>query len=170
MKIADFIAKKSIFLIIILVFILGWLTNSLVLSVGAQDELAFLGIYNGKEVDSPSDHIKKDQINVFEDKIILDIPNARWAEFTDTNSMDPVLDVESNSIEIIPESIDDINVGDIIDYKPKNFNGLVVHRVIEINTDADGWFCKVKGDNLANPDPGEIRFNQIEGILVGIIY
>ena len=34
--------------------------------------------------------IKKDQIHVFENQVVLDIEGVTWAEFTDTNSMDPL--------------------------------------------------------------------------------
>lgn len=172
MTILDFIIKKSIFLIFISIFLLGWLSNSLYANIGGLDfaQPFSFSLFKPKELNSPFNHIQKEQIHVFNDKIILDIPNARWAEFTNTNSMDPLLDEDANSFEIIPTSPSDIHIGDIIVYQPNTFDGLIVHRVIEIGMDGDGWYAVAKGDNLKRADPEKIRFNQIQGILVGIIY
>lgn len=125
--------------------------------------------YNA-EKSSPSDHIKESQIHVLEDKIILDIKDASWAKFTDTNSMDPVIDAGSNSIELKPKSSEDVKVGDIISYHSEYADGLIIHRVVEVGEDSTGWYVRVKGDNLEQKDPGKIRFSQIEGVVVGVIY
>lgn len=172
MKIPKIALRICIFLAFVCIFSAGWLFNSY---FNNQNDLDLekpysFDLFNAKELKSPSNHIDKDQIHVYDDKIVLDIPNAVWAEFTDTNSMDPVIDTEANSIEIIPESTEDIDVGDIIVYKPAEYNGLIVHRVIDINEDEQGWYATVKGDNLTRADPDKVRFEQIEGILVGIIY
>ena len=123
-----------------------------------------------KDIPSPYDHIKKEQVHVYTDKIVIDIEGASWAEFTDTDSMDPLLDIEANSFEIKPDSYEDIHVGDIISYSSEYADGLIVHRVVETGEDKQGWYCRVKGDNLSSVDPGKIRFDQINGILVGVIY
>ena len=49
--------------------------------------------------------------------------NPEWSVFTDTNSMDPVIDSTSNAIEIIPKQAEDIHVGDIVAYQSK-YNSL----------------------------------------------
>jgi len=59
---------------------------------------------------SPADHIKDSQIRVGEDEVVLDIKNAQWSEYLDTNSMDPVLDSGANGIEIIPVNEDEFNI------------------------------------------------------------
>jgi len=158
--------KKAIFVIII--FALGWLSSSLLVS-SAGLEMPF-GLFGVKEVDSPFNHVKKDQIHVFQDRIVIDLENARWAEFTDTNSMDPVLDAEANSLEIVPSSVEDIHIGDIVVYDPDGYDGLIIHRVVDMDYDSEGWYATVKGDNLTRSDPEKVRFDQIEGVLVGIIY
>ncbi len=122
----------------------------------------------GIERVSPGDHIKEDQIKVFDDKIELNIPHAVWSRFSNTNSMDPFLDEGSNGLEIIPASEDQIQVGDIISYQLKE--DVIIHRVIKIDHDENGTFYIVKGDNNPVQDPGKVRFNQIKGILIGIIY
>ncbi len=119
---------------------------------------------------SPSDHITKDKIHVYEDKIIINISNAIWSEFADTNSMDPLLDVTANGIEIRPKSAEQISVGDIISYKSDKLGGVVIHRVIEKGEDEKGTYFVVKGDNNPVSDPEKVRFDQVQGILVGVIY
>lgn len=119
---------------------------------------------------SPFDHIKENQIHVFQNRIIIDLEDAEWARFTDTNSMDPVIDAESHAIEIIPTSPDQIHEGDIVSYKSEYAAGTIIHRVIEIGEDEDGWYCRMKGDNNPMQDPGKIRFEQIQRVVVAIIY
>jgi len=154
---------------VLLAFMLGLIFND------AYSELSSLKrplslLQEGVERASPSDWIKEDQIKVYNDRVIIDLKDAEWASFTNTNSMDPVLDEKANAIEIIPKSVDDIHVGDIISYNSNYVDGTIIHRVIKIGSDEKGWYCIVKGDNNQSPDPGKIRFNQIKRILVGIIY
>lgn len=122
------------------------------------------------EKPSPSDWIKDSQIHVYHDKIVIDLDGAEWSEFTDTNSMDPVIDSGANAIEIIPKSPSQINVGDIIAYSSPYSSGTIIHRVIETGIDSKGWYCHVKGDNLPTQDPGKIRFDQVKRVVVAIIY
>ncbi|MBN1157149.1 signal peptidase I [Candidatus Woesearchaeota archaeon] len=122
------------------------------------------------EIDSPSDWITEDQIRVYDDRVIIDIENPEWARFTDTNSMDPVFDYGSNAIEIVPEKPEQIHVGDIVSYKSKYASGTIIHRVIEIGNDEDGWYARMKGDNNPIEDPEKIRFGQIQRVVVAIIY
>jgi hypothetical protein len=122
------------------------------------------------EKDSPFDRIKEDNIHVYSDKVVIELKDAEWATFTDTNSMDPVIDFGTNAIEIVPKNESEINVGDIISYKTEYASGTIIHRVLEISYDNDGWFCRTKGDNNSDVDPGKIRFSQIQRLVVAIIY
>jgi hypothetical protein len=119
---------------------------------------------------SPSDWIKENQILVFNSQVILDLDNAEWATFTDTHSMEPVLSARSNAIEVRPKSTDDIQVGDIISYKSEYADGTIIHRVIEKSEDENGVYFILKGDNNPSPDPGKIRFEQIQRVVVAIVY
>jgi len=119
---------------------------------------------------SPHDFITEKQIKVYKDRVVIMIDNPEWAAFTDTNSMDPVLDAESNAIEIVPRSTRDIHVGDIVSYKSRYADGTILHRVVEIGEDKDGWYCRMKGDNISKIDPEKIRFKQIQRVVVAIIY
>ena len=125
--------------------------------------------YSTKERISPADHITEDKIHVYKDHIYIDLEDAGWGTFLDTNSMDPVLDAGHNSIEIKPDSFKDIEIGDIIVYEHEE-HGYIIHRVVATGFDNDGWYCTAKGDNNYSEDPWKIRFEQIEGIVVGIFY
>lgn len=156
--------KKLI--IIITVFFLGWLCNN------AYSYLAFFNTASPyalgtNEQSSPSDWIKQNKILTTEKYVMIRINNASLARFSDTNSMDPVFDREANSIEIKPE-IDKLRVGDIISFKTTK--GLIIHRIIEIGEDEYGWYCKTKGDNNQHPDKEKIRYEEIKGVVIGVIY
>jgi len=172
MKISNLWLKLCFLILFISIFAIGWFSNSTYSYLNEFNIQKPLNIFQGTPKDhiSPYDHIKKDQIHVFEDRIILDIKDAEWAGFTDTNSMDPIVDTGANSFEIKPKSTENIHIGDIISYNSDYASGTIIHRVVEISKDSEGWYCKVKGDNLSKPDKGKIRFNQIQGIIIGVIY
>ncbi|MFA5084585.1 MAG: hypothetical protein WC475_04390 [Candidatus Paceibacterota bacterium] len=144
--------------------------------------LLFAGIFliayslnvSGEEVtgvSAPSDSISESQIQVYEDKVIIRIPQgAKWASYTNTKSMSPVLDENSHGIEIVPKSENDIHTGDIIAYATKYNNIPVVHRVIDIKKDNEGTYYILKGDNNMKRDPENVRFSQIRYKLVAVIY
>ncbi len=171
MKLLSFIAKRALFLAFLCVFIAGWLSSTTYSNIsGLQFETPFSFKFVAPEMESPYNHIKEDQIHVYSDRIEIDLQDAMWARFTNTNSMDPIFDSEANTIEIKPEKKSDIHIGDVISYSPRGSDSLIVHRVVQISVDGDGWYAIVKGDNIANPDPDKVRFEQINGVLVAIIY
>jgi signal peptidase I len=135
-------------------------TSDMVMSMTGQNE----------ELPSPQDWITQDKISVLKDKVIISVSNPEWAEFTDTNSMDPVIDSGSNAIEIIPKSSDEIQAGDIVSYRSEYAEGNIIHRVIKTGYDDQGWYAVMKGDNNPNPDPGKIRFSQIARVVIAVIY
>ncbi len=154
---------------VLLAFMLGLILNDAYSELSSLERPLSL-FQDGIEKDSPGDWIKEDQIKVYNDRVIINLKDAEWASFTNTNSMDPVLDEKANAIEIIPKSSDNIHVGDIISYNSDYADGTIIHRIIKIGSDEEGWYCIVKGDNNQSPDPGKIRFNQIKRVLVAIIY
>jgi len=154
---------------VLLAFMLGLILNDAYSELSSLERPLSL-FQDGIEKDSPGDWIKEDQIKVYNDKVIINLKDAEWASFTNTNSMDPVLDEKANAIEIIPKSSDNIHVGDIISYNSDYADGTIIHRIIKIGSDEEGWYCIVKGNNNQSPDPGKIRFNQIKRVLVAIIY
>jgi len=124
----------------------------------------------GNEVASPLNRVAEDQILVTNEKVVLNIKGAEWASFTDTNSMDPVIDAGAHAIEMIPKSEDEIRVGDIVAYKSEYAEGTIIHRVVFKGQDDKGTYFVLKGDNNPTNDPGKIRFEQIKRVVVAIIY
>ena len=123
-----------------------------------------------EEKPSPKDRISEEQIRVTKDKIEINLKNAEWAEFTDTNSMDPIIDSEAHAIEIIPKNEEDIQVGDIVAYESEYAKGSIIHRIVYQGKDEKGTYYVMKGDNNPTSDPGRIRFKQIKRVVVAIIY
>jgi len=161
--------NKKQTIVVLLAFMLGLIFNDAYSELSSLERPLSL-FQDGIEKNSPSNWISEDQIKVYNDRVIIELKDAEWASFTNTNSMDPVIDETANAIEIIPKSTDNIHVGDIISYKSNYADGTIIHRIIKIGSDEKGWYCIVKGDNNQNSDPGKIRFNQIKRILVAIIY
>jgi len=124
----------------------------------------------GEERESPADRIKEEDINVFSNSVRIDIRNAKWRKYIDSNSMDPLIDKGTTTIEITPKSADEIKVGDIVAYDVDGYDYAFVHRVVEIGNDNEGIYFITKGDNFYKEDPNKLRFSDIEGIVVGILY
>ncbi len=130
--------------------------------------ISFTDPFAAVEQSSPSDWIKEEQISVYGHKIVLDVANATWSRFTDTNSMDPFLDETSNAIQVLPQNPELIEVGDVISYKVSST--VFIHRVIEKGVDGDGLYYIVKGDNNSLRDPFKVRYQDVQGVVVAIIY
>lgn len=126
------------------------------------------------EQPSPRDRINMSRVHVYENYIVIDIINATWSTVRDTNSMDPLIDINDKVIYMKPLSIKDIQIGDIISFQPSDKtwgNGSkILHRVYNIDYDEMGTYYITKGDNVKLPDTEKIRFNEIDGIVVALIY
>ncbi len=122
------------------------------------------------EKHSPQNWISEDNIHVYDNRVVIDIENPKWAKFTDTNSMDPAIDIGSNTIRIMPDDVEKIAVGDIISYESEKFGGIIIHRVVETGHDEEGWYAIAKGDNMPATDPVKVRKENVKGVAVAIIY
>ena len=142
--------------------------------------LLFTGIFliayslnvSGEEVNTvsaPSDTLSESNIQVYDSKVIIRLDGARWASYTNTKSMSPVLDEGSNGIEIVPKSIEDIHVGDIVAYATK-YNNIRWYSRYCYQKDNEGTYYILKGDNNMKRDPENVRFSQIRYKLVAVIY
>lgn len=158
-------------MLMIMAFILGLTTPYLaaIVPVEMPSELS-QSVSTPVEQSSPQDHVSEDKIKVYNDRIIINVENAEWARFTDTNSMDPVIDKGANALQFKPESVEDIEVGDIISYRSEYTTGIIIHRVVYKGQDDNGIYFIAKGDNNQTSDPGKIRFDNVERVLFGIIY
>ena len=161
-------------LIVISAFSMGFLTSNIYADSTRNIEQPVTSTspnsYFTDEVQSPNDWIKEKQIGVYSKNVILDIQDAQWATFTDTHSMEPVLSSRANAIELVPKTVDELKVGDIVSYKSEYAGGTIIHRIIEKSEDDLGVYFILKGDNNQYPDPGKVRFSQIQRVVVAIIY
>ncbi|MFH0868315.1 MAG: signal peptidase I [Candidatus Woesearchaeota archaeon] len=124
----------------------------------------------GEEKASPVDRIEDSDVNVNSNSVRIDIRNAKWRKYIDSNSMDPLIDEGTTTIEIKPKDANEIKIGDIIAYDVDGYDYAFVHRVVGIKNDRDGVYFVTKGDNYYKEDPDKVRFSQVEGIVVGILY
>jgi len=90
---------------------------------------------NNNEIPSPKDRVTESNVHVFADSVILDIKKPKWRKYIDSNSMDPLIDEGTTTIEIKPETEKDIQVGDIIAYNNDGAEYALVHRVVAIESD-----------------------------------
>lgn len=176
---------SQVILFAMLVFCLGWITSAMFFvgviyyqqgeipeinlhKTSPLEPLTGLFILAPKEILSPGDHVSEDVIHVYDNRVEIVLDGPSWSSFTDTNSMDPLLDANTNAIEIKPQFPTDIQAGDIISYRLGEVS--VTHRVIGINSDKEGIYYTVKGDNNPIKDSEKVRFEQVEGIVVAIVY
>ncbi len=123
------------------------------------------------DVPSPADRLPIENIRVYEDRVVLNISGAMPVILADTNSMDPIADTDATILVIRPMSMRDIHIGDIVGYRCQNCDDrLVMHRVVGITQDNQGVRYTLKGDNNPEPDAEQVSFEQIETLVVGIIY
>jgi len=126
-------------------------------------------------VDVPSPRNIVDQKNISYDKvnkriIIKGIEGPIWlTTVQNTNSMDPVVDYGHTCILSDDFDADDLVVGDVAVYKKANGNQ-VIHRIVKISSDEDGRYFIFKGDNNFIEDVLKVRDNQIDCLLLGVIY
>ena len=155
------------FLIGLVIFVLGALAASLVLGTNG-----LTGTVVAIEQPSPADRVSEDDVRVLQDRVILEVEGVEWARFADSNSMDPLFDEGANALQIVPDVPEDIQVGDIITYYNEDVFGesYVIHRVVYVGEDEGGIYYVVKGDNNRVSDPGKVRFEQIDRVLIGILY
>ena len=146
------------------VFLLGFLSFYFInLAFAIEQPFGF----SSDNVSAPKETISRENIQVFEDKIVISIEDASLGKYAPSGSMIPLLDENSKGIRIKPESEDDINVGDIISYRKGN--ELIIHRVIEKGTDEFGTYFILKGDNNFSDD-GKVRFSRLEFKTIGMIW
>jgi len=119
---------------------------------------------------SPSSRISSEDIHIYDDRVVIYLKNAFPVRFFDSRSMHPLINKNAFALEVAPESHEALEVGDIIGYKSKAFNITVVHRIINISQDEQGWYALTKGDANPQPDSEIVRFDDVQGVLVGLIY
>lgn len=117
----------------------------------------------------PRDRLNSSNIILEEGRISLLVSNAVISGFGDTGSMLPTITSGANAIELVPSSPKDVGLGDMISYE-RDDGLIIIHRVVALGYDTDGWYALVKGDNNASPDPSVVRFGQVRGVVVAVLY
>jgi len=147
-------------LYVVLIFLVGFVVGQLWSSYSG-------GGITGLAVEAPSDFLDNDNILIYEDRVVIEIEGAKLSTYDSTGSMLPTLGSGMNGISVVPESGEQIEVGDIISFR--RGGQLIVHRVIEKSLDEEGEYFITKGDSSPVAD-GKIRFDEIERVLIGLIY
>ena len=162
-------SKLKFLMALLVIFLMGWFSNNIYSFLTNIDKEQPFSI-SSNEIKSPGDWIKENQVKIRDKAVTIVIKNATWATFTDTNSMDPVIDSTSHAIKLIPQKPTELHVGDIVSFESEIANGIVIHRIIDRKVDEQGLYFITKGDNNKNPDSQKVRFDQITGVVVGILY
>src|SRR3989338_6727396 len=146
-----------------LAFSLGWL---------AHEGIDFMQYtvesptgYAVAEQASPGNWVDESEIIATADKVVAAIPRAYIVRYTNTNSMDPMLDETSTGIEI-PYNNQELQAGDVISYEHKGI--LMVHRIAAIEESREGKTFLMQGDNQGSIHA--IPEKAIRGVLVGVFY
>lgn len=121
-----------------------------------------------EEMPMPRDRVSEDQILVTEREVRLLVQDASWSRFTATKSMVPFLDTGANAIQVTPRYPEELQIGDIISYEIGGIS--VIHRIVDTGYDNQGWYAIAKGDNNPINDPFKVRFEQIDKVLIAIVY
>jgi hypothetical protein len=169
MRKGGFISKIRLVFIVLVIFMLGWAANntySFFTNLNKEQPFSF----SSNEIKSPGDWIKETDVKIRNNAVTLLVENATWSTFIDTNSMDPVIDVKSHAIKVVPKNPSELSIGDIVSYNSEAASGIVIHRIVEKGIDEQGVFFITKGDNNKNADLQKVRFDQITGVVVAILY
>ena len=120
------------------------------------------------ELPSPRVKIEPQEINYDEHAEVLSISNVKsplWVTTVQSsNSMEPLVDI--GHIVVLskdPKYLDDLNVGDIIVWERSPANP-IIHSIVEINQDGEGWYCRTKGLNIPQPDEEKIRKDEVKWV------
>jgi len=101
---------------------------------------------------------------------ILNAPNIRIYKVS-TGSMKPLLAIGSFGIFTQNVNTNDLCVGHDLVFEDEEvyMKGVyVLHRIIEVGWDAEGWKCRTQGLNNSKPDKGWRRPSEIRGRLIGV--
>lgn len=157
-------------IISLVIFLIGFISAILIqpyININVEQPLSSWSYFSAEKNNAPSDFIKENNIEVYQDKIIIRIANTSLSSYASTGSMLPLFDKGANGIRIIPKSEEEINLGDIITFEKDAI--LIVHRVIEKGQDSEGIYFVTKGYNNSYSDE-KIRFADIKYKTIGILY
>jgi signal peptidase I len=117
---------------------------------------------------APETHVPISDILVSQSKVIISVPDLQQGIVAASQSMDPYLDENDVVLEVKVTDPAEIHEEDIIVFQRGEER--IIHRVIEIGHDEEGWYARTKGDNNIRADPEKVRFSDVRGLVVGVIY
>ena len=96
------------------------------------------------------------------------LPRVTIETVQNTNSMEPMLDIGHTVVlSNHPKYMDDLKEGDVVIANVGR--GRIIHAIVKIDEDEEGWFCIIQGWNLKNPDPYKVRRDQITSTVLMVI-
>ena len=121
---------------------------------------------NSPAISSPGDFFSQKDIKVDENTVCASYEKELYLGyiFNGTYSMRPTLSNTANDIFYKPESIDELQIGDIVIVKYEG--NLTQHRIIEIKENS----IMTQGDNVPLKDGVWIPFEDIKGVTIAIFY
>jgi hypothetical protein len=88
-------------------------------------------------------------------------------------SMSPTVGDGTHHVLTQRVDTDKIVTGSMLVFKAPVLTGKVLHRVVAVGNDLEGWYAITRGDNVFYSDIdllGKVREEDIEGVVVGILY
>ncbi len=153
--------KEIFFLSIIIEFLIPLFTYLKIENHFNQYIRASIPLNNAQTIGS--------KISLFVFLVVLLMFSTRLLPFMPTvivsNSMYP--HIRKGDMVIVKKGNENLNIGDIIEYKQGNI--LIIHRIINIKNTRDGKIYITKGDNNKNPDSVGINEYQVNGKIVTVI-
>ncbi len=129
------------------------------------------------ELDSPKIRLKDGDVGTKEEAdgtvtaFIKGLPKGTcWGVIPDTGSMEPFIDDGMRVLLAPTENHEDLIIGDVIAYEAPT-SQLILHRIVGIGTDIEGWYCLTRGDNplITTNDPWKIRANWLRWLYRGVV-
>jgi len=126
--------------------------------------------------DHPSPCDRLDRYDVFKLKggMWINISEFTVHNILNSSSMSPFIESEANAFSYKPRHMQEVCEGDIVTYyranPAKNKTDHIIHRVTYKGKDVDGYYLILKGDNNRLDDFGKVRFENVTGIVWGVIY
>lgn len=126
-------------------------------------------LQNVKElVVAPQSRVDISSVVISENAAMINVANLTPGIIAPTGSMYPLLQEDTIVLEQQPASHNDLLPGDIIVFEYKDTR--IIHRIVQVGWDDEGWYAMTKGDNNPLQDPSKVRFESVKGVVVGIIY
>lgn len=154
------------FILIILVFMLGWVSNSLYSDYNLNFEKPSITGLATLSSPSPSNRLSMDNLQFYPNRVVITYPGISGTTYSDTKSMLPTINKDSIGLEIPVNAETTLDEGDIIAYEKDS--ELFVHRVKRVMD--GGKFYIVAGDNLKSLGNEIVSRDQIRYVNIGVLY